>query len=52
MDKAATATPRMRAVEADDVALAVMACITHLKDTTGSGLSPSMLGGGTCRIGE
>lgn len=52
MDKAATATPRKRVVEADDVALAVMACITHLKDTTGSGLSPSMLGGGTCRIGE
>ena len=32
MDKAATATPRKRVVEADDVALAVMACITHLKD--------------------
>jgi 3-oxoacyl-[acyl-carrier protein] reductase len=36
MDKAAAATPLKRAVEADDVALAVMACITHLKHTTGS----------------
>ena len=36
MAKAAQATPLKRAVEADDVALAVMACITHLKHTTGS----------------
>jgi 3-oxoacyl-[acyl-carrier protein] reductase len=36
MDKAAAATPLKRSVEADDVALAVMACITHLKHTTGS----------------
>jgi 3-oxoacyl-[acyl-carrier protein] reductase len=36
MDKAAAATPLNRAVEADDVALAVMACITHLRHTTGS----------------
>ena len=36
MAKAARATPLKRAVEADDVALAVMACITHLKHTTGS----------------
>jgi len=36
MDKAAAATPLKRAVEADDVALAVMACITHLRHTTGS----------------
>lgn len=36
MDKAAAATPLKRAVEADDVALAVMACIIHLRHTTGS----------------
>jgi NAD(P)-dependent dehydrogenase (short-subunit alcohol dehydrogenase family) len=36
MDKAAAATPLKRAVTADDVALAVMACITHLRHTTGS----------------
>jgi 3-oxoacyl-[acyl-carrier protein] reductase len=36
MDKAAAATPLKRAVEADDVALAVMSCITHLRHTTGS----------------
>lgn len=36
MDKAAAATPLKRAVEADDVALAVMACVTHLRHTTGS----------------
>jgi 3-oxoacyl-[acyl-carrier protein] reductase len=35
-DKAAAATPLKRAVEADDVAAAVMACITHLTHTTGS----------------
>jgi 3-oxoacyl-[acyl-carrier protein] reductase len=36
MAKAAMATPLKRAVEAHDVALAVMACITHLTHTTGS----------------
>jgi 3-oxoacyl-[acyl-carrier protein] reductase len=36
MAKAALTTPLKRAVEADDVALAVMASITHLKHTTGS----------------
>jgi 3-oxoacyl-[acyl-carrier protein] reductase len=36
MDKATAATPLKRAVEADDVALAVMACITYLRHTTGS----------------
>ena len=36
MAKAAMATPLKRAIEAHDVALAVMASITHLKHTTGS----------------
>jgi 3-oxoacyl-[acyl-carrier protein] reductase len=36
MAKAAMATPLRRAVEAHDVALAVMASITHLTHTTGS----------------
>ncbi len=36
MAKAAMATPLKRAVEAHDVALAVMASITHLTHTTGS----------------
>jgi 3-oxoacyl-[acyl-carrier protein] reductase len=36
MDRAAAATPLKRAVEADDVALAVMAYVTHLRHTTGS----------------
>ena len=36
MAKAAMATPLKRAIEAHDVALAVMACITHLTHTTGS----------------
>jgi 3-oxoacyl-[acyl-carrier protein] reductase len=36
MAAAAMATPLKRAVEAHDVALAVMACITHLTHTTGS----------------
>jgi 3-oxoacyl-[acyl-carrier protein] reductase len=36
MAKAALVTPLKRAVEAHDVALAVMACITHLTHTTGS----------------
>lgn len=36
MAAAAAATPLKRAIEAEDVALAVMASITHLKHTTGS----------------
>jgi 3-oxoacyl-[acyl-carrier protein] reductase len=36
MAKAAAATPLKRAIEADDVAKAVMACVTHLRHTTGS----------------
>jgi 3-oxoacyl-[acyl-carrier protein] reductase len=36
MAKAAMATPLKRAIEAHDVALAVMACVTHLTHTTGS----------------
>jgi 3-oxoacyl-[acyl-carrier protein] reductase len=36
MAKAAAATPLKRAIEAHDVALAVMASITHLTHTTGS----------------
>ena len=36
MAKAAAATPLKRAIEAHDVALAVMACVTHLRHTTGS----------------
>ncbi len=36
MANAAAATPLKRAIEAHDVALAVMACITHLTHTTGS----------------
>jgi 3-oxoacyl-[acyl-carrier protein] reductase len=36
MAKAALATPLQRAIEAHDVALAVMACVTHLTHTTGS----------------
>jgi 3-oxoacyl-[acyl-carrier protein] reductase len=36
LEKAAAATPLKRIVGPDDVALAVMACITHLKATTGS----------------
>jgi 3-oxoacyl-[acyl-carrier protein] reductase len=36
MAQAALATPLQRAIEADDVALAVTACITHLTRTTGS----------------
>ena len=36
MAAAAMATPLKRAIEAHDVALAVMACITHLTHTTGS----------------
>ncbi|MBV8890246.1 MAG: SDR family oxidoreductase [Alphaproteobacteria bacterium] len=39
MDRAALATPLKRAVEADDVALAVIAAITHLRHTTGSIIS-------------
>lgn len=36
MAKAAQATPLKRAIEAEDVALAVIAAITHLRHTTGS----------------
>ena len=36
MLKAAMATPLKRQIEADDVAMAVLACVTHLKFTTGS----------------
>ena len=36
MARAAAATPLKRAIEADDVARAVMAVITHLRHTTGS----------------
>jgi enoyl-[acyl-carrier-protein] reductase (NADH) len=36
MMAAARATPLKRAIEAHDVAKAVMACITHLTHTTGS----------------
>ncbi len=36
MAAAAAATPLKRAIEAEDIALAVMASITHLKHTTGS----------------
>lgn len=36
MHKAATATPLKRAIEAHDVALAVLASVTHLTHTTGS----------------
>jgi 3-oxoacyl-[acyl-carrier protein] reductase len=36
MAKAALATPLKRAIEAEDVALAVIACVTHLTHTTGS----------------
>jgi 3-oxoacyl-[acyl-carrier protein] reductase len=39
MAKAAAATPLKRAIEAEDVALAVMACVTHLTHTTGSVIS-------------
>jgi 3-oxoacyl-[acyl-carrier protein] reductase len=39
MHKAAMATPLKRAIEADDVALAVIACVTHLTHTTGSVIS-------------
>ena len=36
MLKAAMATPLKRQIEAQDVALAVLSCVTHLKFTTGS----------------
>jgi 3-oxoacyl-[acyl-carrier protein] reductase len=36
MDKAAAATPLQRVVEPDDVALAVLASLTHLRLTTGA----------------
>jgi NAD(P)-dependent dehydrogenase (short-subunit alcohol dehydrogenase family) len=36
MAKAALATPLKRAIEAEDVALAVLSCVTHLTHTTGA----------------
>jgi len=39
MAKAAMATPLKRAIEAEDVALAVISCVTHLTHTTGSVIS-------------
>jgi 3-oxoacyl-[acyl-carrier protein] reductase len=39
MAKAAMATPLRRAIEAEDVALAVLSCVTHLTHTTGSIIS-------------
>ena len=39
MARAAMATPLKRAIEAEDVALAVVACVTHLTHTTGSIIS-------------
>ena len=36
MAKAAMATPLKRAIEPEDVALAVLSCVTHLTHTTGS----------------
>ena len=39
MAKAAMATPLKRAIEAEDVALAVLSCVTHLTHTTGSVIS-------------
>lgn len=39
MARAAAATPLKRAIEAEDVALAVIGCVTHLTHTTGSIIS-------------
>lgn len=39
MAKAALATPLKRAIEPEDVALAVISCVTHLTHTTGSIIS-------------
>jgi 3-oxoacyl-[acyl-carrier protein] reductase len=39
MAKAAAATPLKRAIEPEDVALAVISCVTHLTHTTGSVIS-------------
>ena len=39
MARAAMATPLKRAIEAEDVALAVISCVTHLTHTTGSIIS-------------
>jgi 3-oxoacyl-[acyl-carrier protein] reductase len=39
MAQAARATPLKRAIEAEDVALAVISCVTHLTHTTGSIIS-------------
>src|SRR3954453_7015486 len=49
MAKAAMATPLKRAIEPEDVALAVLSCVTHLTHTTGSIISGGAgrhLGGG------
>src|SRR5437763_636747 len=39
MAQAAAATPLKRAIEPEDVALAVISCVTHLTHTTGSVIS-------------
>jgi 3-oxoacyl-[acyl-carrier protein] reductase len=39
MARAAASTPLKRAIEAEDVALAVLSCVTHLTHTTGSIIS-------------
>src|SRR5690349_9316041 len=39
MARAAASTPLKRAIEAEDVALAVISCVTHLTHTTGSIIS-------------
>ncbi|HEX3954018.1 MAG TPA: SDR family oxidoreductase [Stellaceae bacterium] len=39
MAKAAMAAPLKRAIEAEDVALAIISCVTHLTHTTGSVIS-------------
>jgi 3-oxoacyl-[acyl-carrier protein] reductase len=36
LEKLAQATPLKKIVEPEDVAMAIMACVTHLKATTGS----------------
>ena len=47
MANAALATPLKRAIEAEDVALAVISCVTHLTHTTGSIIAVD--GGGQLR---
>ena len=49
MAKAAMATPLKRAIEPEDVALAVISCVTHLTHTTGSIISVDA--GGICERG-